>query len=117
MPADLQAVGGNKIRQSCPVTLELRVRPYPIQTRGYVLALDVAYWQTASGDDEIRRAAGKVRRFVYGTHSVAPQSFDERLECTAIAMFGRPSPRLRFCDDSALYSKGPSGRAFRWDHA
>ena len=54
------------------MTLELRVRPYPIRIRANVLALDVAYWQTASGDDEVRCAAGKVRRFVYGTHGVAP---------------------------------------------
>ena len=97
--------------------LELRVRPYPNQTRANVLALDVAYWQTASGDDEIRRAAGKVRRFVYGTHSVAPQSFDERLERRAIATGGRHSPHLPLCDDLATSSKDPSGLAFRWDHA
>ena len=41
----------------------------------------MAYWQTTSGADEIRCAAGNVRRFgVDGTHGVAPpQSFDERL--------------------------------------
>ncbi|MCY4513857.1 MAG: hypothetical protein OXC69_01780 [Candidatus Tectomicrobia bacterium] len=61
------------------MTLELFVRLYLVQTRANLLALDVAYLQTTSGDDEIRCAAGNVRRFVYGTHGIAPRSFDESL--------------------------------------
>ena len=119
VPAELQVVGVNKILQSRPVTLEPRVRLCPIQTRANVLVLDVAYWQTASADDEIRYAAGNVRRFVYGTlgNTPPPQSFDERVSCSAPAMVGCLSRRLRLCDSLAIGSKDPCGRAVRWDHA
>ena len=74
VPAELQVVGESNIGQYRPVTLDLLVRLYPIQTRANGLVFDVAYWRPNSADDEIRYAAGNVRRFVYGTLDNAPSS-------------------------------------------
>ena len=77
--AKLQIVGEDEVGQPRPVTLELLVGLHALQIRANVLALDVAYRHVSTSDDEVRRAAGDVRRLVDGAHGVAAKTFDQRL--------------------------------------
>ena len=88
VPAKFQVVGEDQIGQAVAVASELFVVFNVIQVGAYVLAFDVARGHAAALDDEVRGAAGDMRRFVDRPYPVAAPCFDQGRQGRAITVLG-----------------------------
>ena len=108
VPAKLQVVRQDQVRQPVTVTLKLLALLNVIQVGVQVLTLDVSDWDAALLDDEVRRAAGHVRRLVEGADSPAAQYLNERLQRRTVGVLRGLSAGACLCHFSAVRAESAS---------
>ena len=88
VPAKFQVVGEDQIGQAVAVAAELFIVFNVIQMDADVLAFDVARGHAAVLDDEVRGAAGDMRRLVDCPNLIAAQRFDQGRKSRTVTMLG-----------------------------
>ena len=87
--AELEIVRQNQVRQPPPVAPQLLPRLDAVERRAHILALDMPQRNAVADDDEIGRAALRMRGFVERPRALARQPLDKPLKRRPVTMLGR----------------------------